>query len=173
MTREVVCLRQEQDILVAHEVMALGKLRHLPVIDRMGHYVGLITHREIVMAWARALAAFSPVEASWFGRGRLGHGIPAGEVMLTEVLPIEPRTSAGEAARRIAKGRFGCLPVVNKDKLVGILTEADLLTLVIEALEGQSLAHEQSLREADDLATGIQSQEDRPSDRAPAIDPRQ
>ena len=52
--------------------------------------------------------------------------------MTREVVVIRPQDSIIEGARQLLKGPFGCLPVVESERLVGILTEADFVKFTVE-----------------------------------------
>lgn len=112
MTRELVTLKENDDLGLAEAIMSFGKVRHLPVV-REGRLVGLVTHRDLL----RALAV----------RAESAGVTPAGEVMTREVVTVHPATSLRRALRTMLHNKFGCLPVVEDGKLVGIITEADLV----------------------------------------------
>jgi len=131
MSTDVVTLEEDETLQLAETVMRHGRIRHLPVVKR-GMLVGLVTHRDILAAQVSSLADLSPEEAADFKLA-----IPAKQIMSTDVATVDPETPVLEAARTLKAHKFGCLPVVSKGTLVGILTEADFIELVIRALEDQ------------------------------------
>ena len=121
MTGIVETLAVGDTLSMARRQIEQGRIRHLPVVDGNERVVGLITHRHILTAWV-----------SHGQPGREAPGRVAGEVsvemlMEKDVLTVDPDTAAAEAARLLISHRFGCLPVVEQGKLVGILTEADFV----------------------------------------------
>lgn len=126
MTSEVTTLKRNEKLTLADDVMQLGRIRHLPVLDDDGReVVGIVSQRDLFRgALARAL----------------GYGQHAGrkildtlfvkDVMTTDVITTGPETPLAEAARVLMERKIGCLPVVKDGHLVGILTEGDFVALV-------------------------------------------
>ena len=125
MTREVKTVRRNDRISLAEELMRAGRFRHVVVLDDQGRVSGVVSHRDIVygaLAWT-------------LGQGRAAHdkaleSFPVKDVMATGVLTVDSETPLGEAATSMRTHQIGCLPVVDADELVGILTEADFLYLL-------------------------------------------
>jgi CBS domain-containing membrane protein len=129
MSTDLVTLEQEETLQLAEMVMKHGRIRHLPVV-KQGMLVGLVTHRDLLKARISSLADISPEE-----RADLKLTIPVCEVMEENTRTVAPDTPVLEAARLLKTNKFGCLPVADAGKLVGIITEADFIDLVIRALE--------------------------------------
>jgi CBS domain-containing membrane protein len=125
MTRKVVTLEPEQSLPLAESMMQMHHIRHLPVADATGSLVGLVTHRDLLRASISALAPLSAEE-----RSTLQLGVPVGRIMQTNVWTVSSDALAVNAARIMRDHRIGCLPVVDENRLVGIVTEADLLVLL-------------------------------------------
>ena len=126
MTKPVVSLERDHSIHLATSLMRLKHIRHLPVTDERGHLVGIVTARDLVRAQADVLArAHDARELS----------VPVARVMSENVWVVHPDTPVLEAARIMADHKFGCVPVVEGRRLVGILTEADLLKILLRLLE--------------------------------------
>lgn len=130
MTRSVSTLTPTQSLPLAEALMGLERIRHIPVVDDAGRLVGLVTHRNLLAARISALAPLTDDE-----RSTLQLSVPVSRIMCTEVWSIGPDALAVSAARILRDQKFGCLPVVEHGKLVGILCEADLLALVTTSLE--------------------------------------
>jgi CBS domain-containing membrane protein len=119
---------------LARHLMKAGRIRHLPVIDGREHLVGLVTHRRILEAW---------VSHGRPGRERpdeVAAGVPVEMLMEENVLTVSPDTTAALAAALLESSKFGCLPVVEHGKLVGILTAADLVRFARQFFEAQDEA---------------------------------
>lgn len=130
MTRSVVTLQREQSLPLAQELMRLRRIRHLPVVDADNRLVGLVTHRDLLGAQVSALSQLAEPD-----RAELQLVIPVAKIMRTNTWTVSPETPALEAARIMLDHGFGCLPVVRQQHLVGIITEADFLDLLLQVFE--------------------------------------
>lgn len=122
MSASVITLTRGQSLPAARELMQLKRTRHLPVVDAEGRLVGLVTHRNLLAAAVSSLAPLSAEE-----RDELQFRVPVASIMQTEVWTIHPDAPADAAARLMLDRRIGCLPVVEAGRLIGIITEADLV----------------------------------------------
>jgi len=129
MSSDLVTLKEDDDLGLAENVMRFGRIRHLPVVKN-GKLVGLVTHRDILSAQVSSLADLSVEDIN-----ELKLSIPASEIMKKDVETVSPEDPVLKAARILKRNKYGCLPVVNDRKLIGIITEADFIDLVIRALE--------------------------------------
>jgi acetoin utilization protein AcuB len=129
MTRNPVTVTPRNAIRTAVNLMREVGCRRLPVIDR-DHLVGIITDRDL------RRAANSPfvVREQWYDNFILDH-IEVGSCMTPNPLTITPDEPVSEAARLMRDHKVGGLPVVAGGRLVGIVTETDLLNFLIEVLE--------------------------------------
>ena len=116
MTRQLVTLAEDDDLTQAERLLARGRIRHLPV-TRDRRLVGLITHRDLLRA------AHQPTP------------VPAHQVMTRELVTVTSDTPLAAAARRLLEGKLGCVPVVDGDELVGLLTEAVLVRFALGLVE--------------------------------------
>lgn len=133
MTTQLVTLQVDETLSIAEQVMALARIRHLPVVDAEGRLVGLVSHRDLLSAATSTASPVSPEVARAFKRT-----IEAGKIMSRDVLTADPDTLVVDAAKRMRAHKIGCLPVLEDGLLVGLVTEADFLDLLIRALEGSS-----------------------------------
>ncbi len=126
MTEDVVTLRRDDEIALADDLMNLGRVRHIPVVDDDDALVGILTQRDLFRsALIQALGASR-------GRDRALSGVRINMVMTTEVVTASPATSIRNAAELMHKQKIGCLPVLLDGSLVGILTEADFVRACAE-----------------------------------------
>jgi len=136
MTNDVFTLKTTDTLDLARSIMQLARIRHIPIIDESESFVGLITHRDILSATVSRLAGIDRTTEN-----ELYANIPIQEIMRSDVRSVRPETSVREAAEILYKHKYGCLPVLEDDHLVGIITEADFLNLTIslmDALEAKS-----------------------------------
>ena len=127
MISDVTTLRRNEQLTLADDVMNLGRVRHLPVLDDDGEtLIGIVTQRDLFRG---ALA-----QAIGYGdraRRRLLDTLTVKDVMSTDLLTTTPDTPLIDAARLLMERKIGCLPVVSNERLVGILTESDFVALYV------------------------------------------
>jgi CBS domain-containing membrane protein len=122
MESEIVTLGASDRLDLADDVMRLGHVRHIPVLDD-GRVVGIVTHRDLLAASLSKTLSFDPAHRRTFL-----HSVDVGEVMTRDVATVAPDATLDEAAALLLGRRIGCLPVAKPDgTLVGLVTETDLL----------------------------------------------
>ena len=125
MQKEVATLGLEDSLDVAEDIMPLGRVRHLPVVAGDRRLVGLVTQRDLLKASVASVLELSrSVEHDWL------KAIPVRLVMSTELLTVSLDEHLDEAVHLMISKKFGCLPVVENGKLVGLLTETDCLQVL-------------------------------------------
>lgn len=136
MQREVATLSASDHLDLASDIMSLGRIRHLPV-EQDGEVVGVISQRDLFRAGISSVLQFRPTaEREWLAR------IVVSEVMTAPVITIAPDQSIAQAARLMVDRKIGCIPVTVAGRLVGLLSESDLLSylLLLEKPPDGSLA---------------------------------
>jgi len=122
MTRDLVTLGPFDDLSLAETILALGGIRHLPVVEQNQRLVGLISQRDLLRACSNV-----PPETQ---RTRL-----AREVMTVHLHTVRSFTPLSQALEMLLKNRIGCLPVVDEGgRLVGIVTEGDAVRFAAQCL---------------------------------------
>ena len=111
------------------ELTQTKNLRHVPVVDESGHLLGLISHRDILRAQEGEFSGAPESEQQ-----EMNQWIEARWIMTREVLTVNPSTPVLEAAHLLREHQYGCLPVIDKGNLVGILTESDFVRFAIRSL---------------------------------------
>ncbi|MBW2072983.1 MAG: CBS domain-containing protein [Deltaproteobacteria bacterium] len=122
MTTEVVTLHVNEELSLASDIMNLARIRHLPVV-----LVGIISQRDLYKASLASVMGYNYAET----RNHLKK-VPIKEVMITELHTIDPDTDVHEAGLIMLEKKIGCLPVVQGGRLVGMVTETDILRYYIE-----------------------------------------
>lgn len=126
MTQNPATLERNETLDLAESVMNLGRIRHMPVVDD-GKLVGIISQRDLFRS--------ALITALGFGRkvtSALIKTIKVKEIMTEKVTTISPNASIKDAARQMMDRKIGCLPVVEEDRLIGLVTETDMLRYVVE-----------------------------------------
>lgn len=125
MTPKVFTIRSDKKLVAVREIMNWAHVRHVPVVDANGKLVGIVSHRDLLHA-----AISSVTEESEIERTRHLWKVHIEPIMVTNVRTIGPDEPVSTAARLMRSSKIGCLPVVENDKLVGIITDHDLLGIV-------------------------------------------
>ncbi len=129
MTREPATVAPNDSIRVAIDRMREKQCRRLPVLDG-GALVGMVTDRDLRRATNSPLV----LRERWYDEFMLDR-IPVRACMTENPITVTPRMLIAEAARLMRDRKFGGLPVVDGARLVGIVTETDLLNFLIQTLE--------------------------------------
>ena len=128
MTRDVVTLTPEHTLRDAIDLLRSKRIRHLPVVEAQ-RLVGIVTDRDVKRATPSVLAGVNRDE---YDNTLLT--IKVSQLMTREPITV-PRKSALKSAVEIFINRkVGALPVVDNDRLVGILTELDILRVAYDLL---------------------------------------
>ena len=126
MTGDPTTLKRNDKLTLADDIMRMGRVRHLPVLDDDGQSLaGIVTQRDL---FRDALA-----QALGYGRHaqrKILDTLAVKDVMATDVVTIKPDAPLVEAAKLLTERKIGCLPVVENGRLVGILTEGDFVALI-------------------------------------------
>ena len=119
MSRAPITIRDDTEYWKASETMQEKDLHHIPVVNESNKVVGILTRRDLKIA------------AMHFGEAQ----VAVSEVMHSPVVTIASGELLAEAARQMIDNRIGGLPVLDANgKIVGILTETDLLRALIDQL---------------------------------------
>ena len=127
MTPNVITASPDTSLADALKLTRGNRIRHLPVMEN-GDLVGLVTDRDLRLA-------MPPIWASDAEHAELRNALvtkTVGEVMVTNIIATSPDTPIEDAARQLYEHRIGCLPVLEENNLIGILTETDVLRAFVE-----------------------------------------
>ena len=119
-----VTLKPEDTLDLANDVITLGRIRHIPVVDT-GQLVGLLSERDLMGAAASRIFGLRQKSKT-----ALLKSVLIREVMRKRVITVTPETSIEDAARLMADKKIGCLPVVSDGAIVGLMTTTDILRYV-------------------------------------------
>jgi CBS domain-containing protein len=120
MQEKIVTLSVTDRLSTVEDIMTLGRVRHIPVV-RLGRLVGVVSERDLLRASLSSLAHRSDERRAFL------EGVDIAQVMSAPPVTVGPDASVEEAACVMADRKIGCLPVVDGDELVGLVTETDLL----------------------------------------------
>ena len=129
MSRHPITVRHDVGIDKALNVMRDNKVRRLPVINRQGALVGIVSEKDLLLASPSPATSLSIYEVHY-----LLSQMKVSEVMTEEVITVTEYTALEEAACIMIDNKIGGLPVMRDDKMVGIITETDLFKMFVELL---------------------------------------
>ena len=129
MTPDVVTLGRNESLVVADDVMRLGRIRHLPVVDTDGALAGIVSQRDLFHSGLLKALGYGT-----HAKQQALELLVLKEAMKTEVVTIAPDAPLVEAAQIMLDRKIGCLVVVDDaGKIAGILTESDFVKLAVQA----------------------------------------
>ena len=124
MGKNVVRISVSERLSTVEDIMTLGHVRHMPVVQG-GKLVGVVSERDLLRASLSVLSEHRGAE-----RRAFLHVVEIARVMSAPPIVIGPDATIDEAARVMAEKKIGCLPVVDGDHLLGMVTETDVLRAV-------------------------------------------
>lgn len=127
MTPNPSTVRPDSDPMAAQTLMRYGQYRRLPVVDGEGRLVGIVTASDLDLFFSKAP---SP--------GVVKRQFRVDQVMSTPVVTVSPDYPLEEAAKLMLRHKIGGLPVLENEHVVGMITESDILTQLVEALGGDT-----------------------------------
>ncbi len=129
MTRHPITISQETPVTEALTFMRQNRIRRLPVLDRHGRLVGIVSEKDLLYVSPSPATTLSVYEI-----GYLLSKIRVEEIMTRDVITVTPDTPIEQAARIMVDNKIGGLPVVDEGALVGIITETDIFKVLLEML---------------------------------------
>lgn len=130
MVKEVATLDVNDELSLANDIMRLGRIRHLPVVDG-ARLVGIISERDLFRS---SLAQALGYETK--ATRELMKSLRIKDIMVTQVITVSPDTDLKTAVKMMVDHKIGCLPVVEGDRLIGLVTETDILLQYCKELGG-------------------------------------
>ncbi|QKK02700.1 MAG: CBS domain-containing protein [Pseudomonadota bacterium] len=121
MATDLFTVRPDDIVDFAASLMEWRYVRHVPVEDDSGQLLGLISHRQLLRLIARG--------------GHKDDGVTVRDIMRPDPITVSPETTTVEAIRLMREKKLSCLPVIEDGKLVGLVTEYDLVVVAGRLLE--------------------------------------
>jgi CBS domain-containing membrane protein len=119
-----VTLKPGDTLDLANDIISLGRIRHIPVVED-GRLVGLLSERDLIGAAATEIFGLKQKRKS-----ALLKTVLIKDVMKKKVITTNPDTPIKDAAHLMADKKIGCVPVIESGTLVGLLTTTDILRYV-------------------------------------------
>jgi acetoin utilization protein AcuB len=127
MTKKVYTVTTDDNISTAIKLLKEKKIKHLPVVKNDSAIVGILSDREI--------KDYTPSKVTTFEIKELNYILfttKIKEIMVKKVISAPPTMAIEEAAMVMYDNNIGCLPVVEKGKLVGIISDKDLFRVLVD-----------------------------------------
>lgn len=129
MTRPAITVRPETSMPDALDLMRKEHIRRLPVVDKHGELVGIVTEAELLKASPSDATSLSVYEVTYLlSKLNIERVMTRKVITVTEDMPLE------EAARIMADNEIGGLPVMRGKSVVGMITETTLFRIFLELL---------------------------------------
>jgi CBS domain-containing protein len=119
-----VTLKPDDTLDLANDIISLGRIRHIPIVDD-GKLIGIISERDLIGAAANRIFGLKQKNKS-----ALLKSVRIKDIMRKRVVTMDPDTPIKEAAHLMAAKKIGCVPVVREGALVGLVTTTDVLRYV-------------------------------------------
>jgi CBS domain-containing membrane protein len=121
MVKEVATLDVNDELSLANDIMRLGRIRHLPVVDG-SRLVGIVSERDLFRSSLVQVLGYGGADSR-----NLMKTVRIKDIMVKEVTTISPEAKLYDAVNLMIEKKIGCLPVVEDDRLVGLITETDIM----------------------------------------------
>jgi CBS domain-containing protein len=127
MTKDAFSVRRDVSLSAVRDLMDDKNIRHVPVVDEEGQVVGLVSQRD------RLRSASAPVtDMPLTTQSEIMHQVKVADMMTRDVETVDADPPIAIAAQIMLENKYGCLPVVEENRLIGILTEADFVRHLAE-----------------------------------------
>jgi CBS domain-containing protein len=123
MDTDLVTVEQTEPVDLVANLMVWNNIRHVMVEDAENHLVGMVSQRALI----KLVGTYHPEH-------REGP-LPVSEIMQREPVTVAPETSTVEAIDTMRRNRWSCLPVIKEDRLIGVVTETQLMAIAGQLLE--------------------------------------
>ena len=127
MTTDVITITPDMTLPEAHQLMTNEEIRRLPVVDKGGRLVGIVSIGDVRSAEPSPATSLSIWELNY-----LLSTLTIGKIMTPSPYTITPEATLAEAARMMLEHRVSGLPVVDEAyHVIGIITESDIFAMVV------------------------------------------
>ena len=121
MVKEVATLDVNDELSLANDIMRLGRIRHLPVVEG-SRLAGIVSERDLFRSSLAQALGYGTKDTR-----DLMKTMHIKDIMVPAVITVTPETPLCDAVRLMLNHKIGCLPVVENERLVGLITETDIL----------------------------------------------
>ena len=131
MTKDVKTVGRNDSLATADEIMRLGRIRHIVVVDEDGSLAGVLSQRDLFLGGLLKALGYGT-----HAKTRALEMLVVKEAMVADVVTTTPDTPLSKAAAAMLERKIGCLPVVERGSLVGIIAESDFVAQFVRVSGG-------------------------------------
>lgn len=143
MTPKPFTISPDASLPQAISTIRKNKVRHLPVVEN-GKLVGIVVEKDLLSNQPSPATSLSVYEIY-----SLLEALRVRQIMSKPVITVTPDWPIEEAARVMVEKKISCVPVMEGDELVGIITETDVFKILVDVLGGQEAGFRLTLRMPD------------------------
>jgi acetoin utilization protein AcuB len=129
MHKHLVTVPPDTTLRKAKEIIQEKRINHLLVVNKDQDLVGIVSDRDVKQSWASPATALSVHELNY-----LLNQLTVEAIMVKKIITISPGTTIERAAYIMQQNRINALPVIESDKLVGIITSTDVMGVLLRAI---------------------------------------
>lgn len=129
MHTDLVTVLPDTTIIKAKDIIAKKRIHHLLVVDKNEELIGIVSDRDIKQSWASPATTLSTHELNY-----LLAQLTVEAIMVRKLISISPRTTIERAAKIMQENMISSLPVIEGEKLVGIITTNDVMEVLLRAI---------------------------------------
>ena len=129
MHTRLVTVSPDTSLRKAKEIIEEKKINHLLVVNKNGDLIGIVSDRDVRQSWASPATALSVHELNY-----LLTQLTVEHIMVKKMITISPGTTIERAAFIMQENRINALPVIESEKLVGIITSTDVMGVLLRAI---------------------------------------
>jgi acetoin utilization protein AcuB len=129
MRKHLVTVPPDTSLRKAREIIQEKRINHLLVVNEDGNLIGIVSDRDVKQSWASPATTLSVHELNY-----LLNQLTVEMIMVKKIITISPGTTIERAAYIMQENRINALPVIESDKLVGIITSTDVMGVLLRAI---------------------------------------
>lgn len=129
MHTKLVTIPPNTSLIQAKTIIEDKKIAHLLVVDEKGGLLGIVSDRDVKQSWASPATTLSVHELNYILKQ-----LTVDMIMRKKIVTIAPDATIERAASILQENRISALPVIDKDKLVGIITTTDVMGVLLQAI---------------------------------------
>lgn len=127
MTSPVITADRNELLTVADDRMKSDNIRHIVVVNDDGEVAGVVSQRDLFLGGLMRALGYGT-----YAKDKALDSLSIKEAMSSDPVTVCPETPIEEAGSLLLEKKLGCLPVVDGNSLVGILTESDFVSFVVK-----------------------------------------
>jgi len=129
MHTELITVPPETTLVDAMEIIKKKQIAHLLVVDKKNKLIGIVSDRDLKQNWASPATTLSAHELNY-----LLTKVTLNMIMVKKFVSVPPSMTIERAALTMQEQRIGALPVMEGEKLVGIITTTDVMGVLLQAI---------------------------------------